>query len=286
MIKFGPAGNSESFYNEGNISTLQMPKWLKNRGLDVFEYSFGRGVTIGETTARAIGEEAVANGIELTVHAPYYINFANPDIQKCENNYRYLLQSLRALRWFNGKRCVFHSGTEGTMKRAEAFDLILNRMKEFKEIKRAEGYEDLLICPETMGKMAQIGTVSEIVEICKIDESYYPCIDFGHINAREGGSLKNSIDFEKNIVYILNELGSEKTKNMHIHFSKIQYSAKGEIRHLTFEDDVFGPEFLPLAEVIYKYKLTPVIICESAGTQAEDALYMSDVYKNIENSIL
>lgn len=285
MIRFGPAGNSESFYNEGNTRTFQMPKWIKERGLDIFEYSFGRGVSIGEETARDIGNEAILNGIEISVHAPYYINFANPDTQKSQNSFMYLLQSLRALKWFSGKRCVFHSGTEGKMERAEAFALIIDRLTKFKEIKRAEGFEDLIICPETMGKLAQIGTVSEIVEICKIDESYYPCIDFGHINAREGGSLKNSEDFEKIILYMLNEIGSEKTKNMHIHFSKIQYSAKGEVRHLTFEDDEYGPNFLPLAEVLYKHKLTPFIICESAGTQAEDAKIMRDIYDRQQNML-
>ena len=70
----------------------------------------------------------------------------------------------------------------------------------------------------------------------------------------------------------------EKMKHFHVHFSKIQYSVKGEIRHLTFEDNQYGPEFEPLAEALKELDLEPVIICESAGTQAEDALAMKRIY--------
>lgn len=284
MIKFGPSGNSESFFSEGFSATVQMPKWLSERGLDVFEYSFGRGVMLSEKTARAIADEARKYNIEITAHAPYYINFANPDDEKAENGYGYLLQSLNALRWLGGKRCVFHSGTEGKMPREEAVQRIYEKLVAFKNIKKAEGFDDMIVCPETMGKLAQIGDVREVVDFCKIDESYYPCVDFGHMNARTGGSLKTAEDYESIVKYIFNELGEERAKNIHIHFSKIQYGAKGEIRHLTFEDEIYGPEFSPLAQVLCKYAMTPVVISESAGTQAEDAKFMKDCYFALVNA--
>lgn len=84
MIKFGPSGNSESFYNEGHKSTVEAPKWVKERGLDIYEYSFGKGVLMGENTAKLIGAEAQKYGVEITAHAPYFINFANPDDEKGE----------------------------------------------------------------------------------------------------------------------------------------------------------------------------------------------------------
>ena len=74
------------------------------------------------------------------------------------------------------------------------------------------------------------------------------------------------------------ELGYEKMKNFHVHFSKIEYGAKGEIRHLTFADDKYGPEFAPLATALKKFGLEPYVICESAGTQDEDALAMKNIY--------
>lgn len=129
-----------------------------------------------------------------------------------------------------------------------------------------------------MGKFAQIGTVEEVAEFCNVDESIYPCVDFGHVNARTLGSLKTAKDYENVILYLQNAIGTEKTKRMHVHFSKIMYSAKGEVKHLTFADDVYGPKFEPLAEVLVKYNLEPVILSESQGTQAEDAATMKRIY--------
>ena len=139
-------------------------------------------------------------------------------------------------------------------------------------------YADLLVCPETMGKQAQIGTVEEVIELCKMGQNVYPCVDFGHVNSLYGGILKTANDFETIVKKMIDGIGEEKTKNMHVHFSKIQYGAKGEIRHLTFADDVYGPEFEPFAEIIVKYGLTPHILSESAGTQAEDAASMRDIW--------
>ena len=129
-----------------------------------------------------------------------------------------------------------------------------------------------------MGKLGQIGTIEEITEFCKIDKIYIPTVDFGHVNARENGSLKTEKDYFDRLSYMVDQLGYEKMKHFHIHFSKIEYSQKGEVRHLTFEDTVYGPNFDPLAEALKKLGLEPVVICESAGTQDIDALNMKKIY--------
>ena len=133
-----------------------------------------------------------------------------------------------------------------------------------------------------MGKIAQIGTLDEVVSFCKIDKIYVPAIDFGHINAREGGSLKTVADYESRLEFMIAELGYERVKNFHVHFSKIMYGGKGEIKHLTFEDTVYGPEFEPLAVALKELKLEPYIVSESAGTQAEDATEMKRIYGKID----
>ena len=138
--------------------------------------------------------------------------------------------------------------------------------------------QDLLFCPETMGKIAQIGTLEEVVRFCKIDPVFLPAIDFGHINAREQGSLKTVADYRERLEYMIAELGFDRVKHFHVHFSKIQYSVKGEIKHLTFEDCVYGPEFEPLAAALKELRLEPYIVSESAGTQAEDAFAMKRIY--------
>ena len=278
MIKFGPSGNCESFYAEGYSHTEQSAEFVKNRGLDCFEYSFGRGVRMSEDKAISIGEAFQAAGVEISVHAPYFINFANPDDEMAAKSYGYVLDSAKMLKLMGGKRVVFHPAAQGKVSREEAVSLTEERLKILRDYIYLNNLQDLIFCPETMGKLAQIGTVEEITRFCKIDPVFIPCIDFGHINAREQGSLKTVEDYKSRLQYMIDELGYEKMKHFHMHFSKIMYSAKGEIKHLTFEDEVYGPEFSPLAVALKELNLEPYIVSESAGTQAEDALEMKKMY--------
>lgn len=282
MIKFGPSGNSESFFNEGYKSTLEMPEWLSKRNLDIFEYSFGRGVLVSSETATKLGNVAKQYNIEITAHAPYFINFSALEVEKIENSYKYLSSSCKIERCFGGNRVVFHSGAQMKQSRDVAF----NKVKEGveKAIYRLieEGYDDMYICPETMGKQGQIGTVQEVIDLCKIHKNIIPCVDFGHVNALLQGALKTTDDYKRIVLDpMLDQLGYEKVKNMHVHFSKIQYGAKGEIKHLTFEDTEYGPEFEPLAVALKEYKLEPYILSESAGTQAEDSFEMKRIFNSL-----
>ncbi len=281
MIKFGPSGAPIRFYDEGFSSTEQMPKWLKENGLDCFEYSFGRGVNLSSQKAQSIGKAFLEEGVEISVHAPYFINLATPDEQKCINSFGYITDSAIKGKMMGANRLVFHPASQGKEERAVAFSRTLDRIKILADIIYEGGLEDIKFCPETMGKIAQIGTLEEVVEFCKVAPFYYPCVDFGHLNAREQGSLKTASDYISRIEYMIEHLGFEKVNNMHVHFSKIQYTAKGELKHLTFEDTEFGPSFEPFIEAITTMKLTPYILSESNGTQADDAFQMKKYYNLI-----
>ncbi len=278
MILFGPSGNSESFVAEGYTKTEQAAAWVKNRGLDCFEYSFGKGVNMGEEKASSIGEAFQTAGVQISVHAPYFINFASTEEAKAANSFNYVLDSARMARFMGGRRVVFHPAAQGKQSRESAVELTLTRIKMLCDYVYANGYENMLFCPETMGKLGQIGTVEEITEFCKVDKIFVPTVDFGHVNAREQGSLKTEEDYGERLDYMIAELGFERMKHFHVHFSKIQYSQKGEVRHLTFRDEVYGPEFPPLAAALKKRGLEPYVVCESAGTQAEDAAEMKRIY--------
>ncbi len=278
MIKFGPSGNSIAFGVAGHSKSEESAVWVKNLGLTCFEYSFGRGVNLSDEKAISIGKAFSDNGVEISVHAPYYINFANPEEENAVKSYNYVLQSAIKVKLMGGKRIVFHPASQGKMSREKAVELTIKRLETLKDIIYENGLDDLIYCPETMGKLGQIGTIEEVVKFCKIDKIYTPCVDFGHINAREFGSLKTEQDYLDRLSFMIDELGYEKMKNFHIHFSKIEYSAKGEVRHLTFEDNHYGPDFKPLSNVLKKLKLEPYIICESAGTQDLDALNMQNIY--------
>ncbi len=278
---FGPAGNSESFVTLGYKSSLQVPEYLVKIGLDCFEYQCGRGVNIGQEKATELGKIAAQNGIRLSLHAPYYISMSSVEEEKRLNSVNYILASARAVKAMGGNRIIVHSGSCGKLSRENALELAIDTMKIAQKALDDEGLNDISICPETMGKVNQLGTLKEVLELCRVDERIIPCIDFGHLNARDLGILKTKEDFEQIFIEIKNTLGSDRLRLFHSHFSKIEYTKGGEKKHLTFEDTVYGPDFEPVMELTYKYGCSPTFICESAGTQAEDAKKMKDYYLSI-----
>lgn len=281
MIKFGTSGNCKRFYDEGHTSSTDAPKWLADQGLFAYEYSFGRGINISDEKAAAIGELAQAFGVEISVHAPYYINLANPSDDKAASSFDYILRSCRKLRQFKGHRVIFHPSSVGKATRAEALALTHVRMRALAQLIIDNGMDDCLFCPETMGRINQIGDAIEVTDLCTEADFFVPTLDFGHLNARTHGGFQTEEDFDAVVRYVIDVLGRERAGKMHIHFSKIEYSEGGEVRHLTFADTRYGPQFEPLAKVLKKYDLTPVVICESDGTQADDALEMKRIYDNL-----
>ena len=279
--KFGPAGTGDDFKAKGLKSSLQVPDYLVNMGLDHFEYQCGRGVNIGLDKAAELGKIASEKGITISLHAPYYISMSSVEEEKRLNSVNYILASARAVKAMGGDRIIVHTGSCGKISREEALSLAIDTMKLSQKALDDEGLSDIHICPETMGKVNQLGTLYEVLELCKIDERIIPCIDFGHLNARDLGILKDKNDFEKVFIEIKNQLGTERFKNFHSHFSKIEYTTGGEKRHLTFEDMVYGPDYEPVMELVSKYDLSPIFVCESAGTQAEDAKKMKDYYLSL-----
>lgn len=282
MPKFGPAGNSESFAALGYKNSLQVPEYIVKMGLDCYEYQCGRGVNIGEEKAKMLGDKAKEAGISLSLHAPYYISMSSVEEEKRLNSVNYILASAKAVNAMGGDRIVVHTGSCGKISREQALSLALDTMKKALDALDSEGLSHIHICPETMGKVNQLGTLGEVLELCRLDERLIPCIDFGHLNARDLGILKTTSDYEKIFISIKDALGTDRLKCFHSHFSKIEYTTGGEKRHLTFEDTVFGPNYEPVMELTYKYGCDPTFICESAGTQAEDAKTMKDYYSSLK----
>ncbi|MBQ7307807.1 MAG: TIM barrel protein, partial [Clostridia bacterium] len=279
MIKFGPAGNDEKFFEEGFKTLLDAPKWIKNQNLDLYEISFGHGIVVNENYAQKLKEQLIENNIEPSIHAPYYINFANPDELMIEKSMNYVINSLKILKIIGGKVLVIHSGTQLKLDRETALNNVKENYKELIKRIYEEKLDDMYICPETMGKFSQIGNVDEVIEICKLDKIVLPTFDFGHINSITNGSLKNKKDYDEIIKKCYKELGEEKTKKMHIHFSQIQYGLKGEIKHLTFEDTEFGPNYKDMIDALIENDISATVICESNGTMARDAVTMKNYYE-------
>ena len=278
--KFGPAGNSDSFSAKYK-SSADAPLFLKEMGLDCYEYQCGRGVKVSDKTASAIRANAEKTGIKLTLHAPYFISLSSVEPEKRDNSINYILQSCDAAMRIGADRIGIHSGSCSKMSREEALELAKDTLTRARKQAVEQGFESVHFCPETMGKTNQLGNLTEVMELCRLDDTFLPCIDFGHLNARTFGGIKSIQDYEKMLDEVENALGHDRLKIFHSHFSKIMYTEPGgEKKHLTFEDEEYGPEYEPLMELVAKKNLSPVFICESAGTQAEDALKMKESYLN------
>ena len=278
--KFGPGGNSEAFYAAGKKSTLDAPAWVSSQGLDAYEYEAGNGLSASPSMLKLIGEEAKRNNIQMSFHAPYFISLSGIVEEKRLNSIRYIQQSLEAAHLLGAKTIVVHTGSAAKISRDEAMRLAADTL--VKTLNTVDTY-GVKIGLETMGKINQLGTLEEVLELCRIDSTLVPVVDFGHLNARNLGEMfKTADDYLRVFDKIDRLLGVDVAKNLHCHFSKIEWSGSGEKRHLTFEDQIYGPQFEPLIEVIAKNGLTPTIICESAGTQSDDALAMKKYYMEIK----
>lgn len=274
---FGPGGNSESFYADGKKSTVEAPLWVKQKGLDAYEYEAGNGLTAGDATLKRIGDAARENGILMSFHTPYFISLSGVDPEKRLKSIDYISRSLHAAELLGADTIVIHAGSAAKITRSEAMVLASDTLCKNLEV---NGNTDIRMGIETMGKVNQLGTLDEVIELCKISPKYYPVVDFGHLNARNIGSYFTDCDSYRAVFdKIANALGDEYTFNLHCHFSKIEYTGAGEKKHLTFADTVYGPDFEPLAEAILLEGVAPRIICESDGTMAEDALWMKNIYK-------
>ncbi len=277
VAKFGPAGNGTAFYDAGLKSTYQAPAWLKEYGLDAYEYQCGQGVRGSDEVFKKIGDEAKKSEIALSLHAPYFISLSGIEDEKRLKSIDYIRQSVHAAEMMDASIIVIHTGSASKISREEAVTLAKDTM-----YKALEALPDTKVAfgLETMGKLNQLGTLEEVVDICKIDKRLRPVVDFGHLNARNIGSFfVTADDYRRVFDYIGENLGAEYAKNLHCHFSKIEFTGAGEKKHLTFADTVYGPEFEPLAQVLALDGYTPTIICESDGTQAQDALSMKQMYE-------
>ncbi len=278
--RFGPAGNSDSFIQNVSRASVDAPGWLNGLGLDAYEYQSGKGVNIKRETAEEIGQQAKTHGIALSLHAPYFTNQAKPLPESLKKNKSFVLDSCRAADWMGATRIIVHTGTLLKRTRRQALDTAIASMRDVIATCDEEGYGHIEICPETMGKIGQLGDLDEVLELCELDERLVPCVDFGHLYARSLGAMEGEEATAAILDRIAEVLGQKRAARFHGHFSKIEFTPKGgEKMHLTFDQDDFGPDYNPLVRQLALRGWGPTIICESKGTQAEDALIMKRAYE-------
>lgn len=288
-IIFGSSGNDEDFYLE-HTSSAEAPAYLAKKNVFGYEYGFTHGIHSNQLNAYLeLADECNKNDISLSIHAQFFINFASDEDIKVENSINYLLQSYDyGVCKMGAERIVFHPAALGKHSRKEALEIAKANLTEFAnrfaKYRQSHNGRSAYFCIETMGKHGQLGTVDEVLELCAISDIFMPCIDFGHINSFEGGSLKSVQDYVSIIEKIKSTFSDERSNNLHIHFSKIKYGPKGELSHLKFSDDG-EPDYKQMIDALIQTGVNATVICESRGSQMKDAEIMCEYYNNKVSSV-
>ncbi|HUK85028.1 MAG TPA: TIM barrel protein [Candidatus Acidoferrum sp.] len=278
--RFGPAGVPPMFRLMG-ATTSDVPKLLREEGLDAFEYEavqWGQKPQIKQEHAQKLGEETKKNDVKLSMHGSYYINFAGKK-EVVEASKRRLIACATAADWMGAYVVVFHTGFYGHFEKDFAFRTCLDAIKNVNDEIRSLGLK-VKLGPETMGRKFQVGSLEEILTINEKVEDTQLVIDWGHLHARGLGCLKAIEDFREVAEKVEQQLGTEALRNMHCHFSAIEFSSQGEKEHHTLDEKRYGPDFRMLAEVIADFQMHPTMICESPILDV-DARKMKETLKEV-----
>jgi deoxyribonuclease-4 len=280
--RFGPAG-VPPFFRIIGAQLYDVPRLLREEGLDAFEYEavrWGQKPQIKKDQAERLGFEAKNNDVLLSLHGSYYINLSG-EREVVEASKRRLIACATAAEWMGAYVVVFHMGFYGCEGRTETFKKCKEALSEIVNTMETLGIDKVKLGPETMGRHSQFGTLDEILAICQEVEQTQLVIDWSHLHARSGGRLRSVEDFREVVVKAEEKLGTEAVRNMHCHFSKIEFTYKaGERRHHVLDDARYGPDFRILAEVVSEFNLRPVIICETPILDV-DARKMRDILRKI-----
>ncbi|MBT0159284.1 TIM barrel protein [Candidatus Bathyarchaeota archaeon A05DMB-2] len=279
--RFGPAGVPPLFRILG-AQVPDVPKLLHEEGLDAFEYQavrWGQKPQMKQKDAENLGAEAVKNDVLLSMHGSYYVNLSGKK-EIVEASKRRVVACATAAQWMGAYVVVFHMGFYGRVEKNYAFKNCVNALKEIVETLDSLGIRNVKLGPETMGRIYQVGTLEEVLTICEEVEQTQLVLDWSHMHARYLGKFRKVEDFRAVVEEVERRLGAEAARNMHCHFSKIEYTDKGERRHHTLDEARYGPNFEMLAEVIADFKMRPVMICETPILDV-DAVKMRDILRKV-----
>jgi deoxyribonuclease IV len=242
---------------------------VKELGLDGMEIEYVRGVILDYPKLRELGKTAKGLKLTLTAHAPYYINLYAKEKEKVDKSYGYILDTARALDAAGGYSIVFHAAYYLDRKPEDVYPAVLQHLINLSSIAKKEALR-VWLRPELMGKRSQFGTLDEIIRLSKeAGKNVLPCVDFAHLHARTA-AYNNYESFAEVFETIGKNLGDEALKNMHMHFSGIAYTDKGEQKHLILRrSDMRYREFI---KALVDYDICGALVCESPNGEGDALL--------------
>jgi len=253
MIKIGPAGIGGKNEAESNL------EHYKDNKFQAAEISFTYSVYLKKEDAKIIGKIAKELEIDLSIHASYFINLNSPEEKKVAMSKKRILDACEIGHHLNAKYIVFQPGYVGKSTREETYKKIKEEMLNLQKYIKEKKW-NVQLAPETTGKVSVFGSLDETLKLAKETGTAF-CIDFAHLKARNNGK----IDFKE----VIEKLKGH--KHIHCHYSGIEYSEKGEKRHLPIEIE----EFKTIISELKKQNINCTIICESPNT-IDDTIKMQN----------
>jgi deoxyribonuclease-4 len=247
MIRFGPAGL-------GPVKdAVERLEDYHSLGLRACEIAFTYGIYIKhEKDIMAIKLAASKLDINLSIHAPYWVNLNSKEKIKIEQSKQRILKCCEIGDKLNARKIVFHPGYYLKMSEEETYENIKQAILDMQKVIKKHDWK-VKLAPETMGKVNVFGSIEQISRLVKETKCSF-CIDFAHILARD-----KKIDFDK-----IKKLFPE--EKWHCHFSGIEYSEKGERRHIS----TTKKNWKELLENLPKNK--EIVIINESPTLVEDSV--------------
>ena len=273
-LLFGTAGIPHSARKRSSPEGIRR---IRELGLDCMELEFVRRVSMGPEIAGETKVAAASEGVRLTVHAPYYINFNSREPKKVEASRKRLLKAARVGLLCGAEGVVFHPGFYMEVDPNRTYDNIRCQLEEIVGILRGEG-NSISLRAETMGKPSQFGSLEEILRLCSDLEGVDPCVDFSHLHARCQGADNSRRGFVRVLTRISEALGKGALRDLHMHFSGIEYGPKGERKHLVLREATI--DYRGFLGALRDLQVGGLIICESPNLE-EDALLLRDTYLSL-----
>ncbi|WP_297436517.1 deoxyribonuclease IV [Thermococcus sp.] len=271
-LRFGTAGIPISTPKRSTVDGIAR---VRDLGLDAMEMEFVRGVNLKSELAKKINYVAKKHDVLLTAHAPYYINLNAAEKAKIEASKNRIIQSAERLHDAGGWSVVFHAGYYLKQPPGIVYQRILEALRDIEKKLMDRGVK-VWLRPELTGKPTQFGDLEEIVKLSEELEMVLPTIDFAHAHARNRGKCNSIEEWREMLSLMEDRLGREALDSMHIHMSGIEYTEKGERRHLPLRES--DMEWENLLKVLKEFGVKGVVISESPNIE-EDALLMKRKYE-------
>ncbi len=260
--RFGPARVPSQESPEAAIELLL------ERSYTACEIDFEQKFWMDYPWAERFGELARENGIVLSVHAPIAGFMGHVERDKKQRMAVGMLDHSAGVAVAAGAEVVvFHPGFLLGRERADAIDSVVEQLGELRERLEGKG-RAVPFGVEVMGRVRELGTADDVIEISRRLGWVRPVLDFAHMHATSDGGFTDVEPFADALAAADEVL--EDGAPFHIHFSDIQFANRNETKHLPYGEGTLRAE--PLAEALSRFDRPATVISESPNEESHQAI--------------